>query len=49
MIAEAWKTDPREVPSTPGLASVGSTVSWSGRRLPAACRDMQGSRAVQKQ
>lgn len=49
MIAEAWKTDLREMPSTPGLASAGSTVSWSGKRLPAACRDMRGSRAVQKQ
>lgn len=27
MIAEAWKTDLREVPSTTGLASAGSTVA----------------------
>lgn len=49
MIAEAWKTDLREVPSIPALASAGSTVNWSGRRLPVACRDIRGSRAVQKQ
>lgn len=27
MIAEAWKTDLREIPSTTGLASAGSTVA----------------------